>query len=502
MMIKLRISRNMFLFVLFFVHNIVAVVMAVSDAANHINDVSTDHQQLDRMIKDALQSSEQTLKAYEQISSTTPIEAVESERIDHLHNISDQVAQLETTRDQLINNINSQQMKKLQERLENTFLTVLENYTALVTDNRNIHVPITTAPAVTITELERRFVTDNLLAESETILSEWIRSIITKEINELDATLLTSSVVSNQRHSMAPSSPDTSKKCIPVETAAEKVYSRLMKYWYDGIGLMDYTHSIVHQYTSPTYMVTDDDLPSTSTLSTVCWNRYIPQDWEYLLPHGWQSWKEWSFNLPDHIYHSLGRWSWGRSTGHGAACAPPEAILQSSTLPGQCWPVAMIVKPAVVTIRLQPSIVVSAISIDHMSKSFVSQFRQQLNSTPKRVVVYGYSPCSTSSGDSSDINCHGIGFDLKTKTLLTEFTYDIEGENNVQTFPIGKTSNDGAARKADTAEDSCSATVTSKSCSAQHSGVSAAVTLEILDNWGNEDYTCLYRIRVHGEPVH
>jgi Sad1 / UNC-like C-terminal len=30
----------------------------------------------------------------------------------------------------------------------------------------------------------------------------------------------------------------------------------------------------------------------------------------------------------------------------------------------------------------------------------------------------------------------------------------------------------------------------------------AAIQLEILNNWGNPDYTCLYRIRVHGILVH
>ena len=500
MTMKVRVSRDIvFLILAVFVPNAVVALMTVADA-NNINDTSTDKpnqdqedREIDRMIHDVLQSSEQTLQAYEQYTSATPIEPNPTESVDHLQKLFTQLDQLETTHEQLINDINTQQMKELQHHLENLLLSVVDNHNASVTKS---HSPKETA--VTVTELERRLAPENVLSESESILTEWIRSIIKQEINELDVTPFISSLPSKQSSTV---STDTSKTCISVETAAEEVYVGLMRYLYDGIGLMDYTHSIVHQYTSPTFVMTNEDQSSTtSTLGTVWWNRYIPQDWENLLPLGWQSWTVWSFIIPDHIYHSLGEW-WGKKgIGSGPVCAPPEAILQASTLPGHCWPVSIIPKPAIVTIRLQPSIVVTSISIDHMSKLFFSQFKQQLSSAPKRMKVFGYAPCS-SVGHSSENNCHGLGFDIMSKTFLAELTYNLDGESSVQTFPIGHTNHDDSVRMANSVEGSCSATASSDSCMHRNSGETAAVTVEILDNWGHEYYTCLYRIRVHGEPM-
>ena len=158
----------------------------------------------------------------------------------------------------------------------------------------------------------------------------------------------------------------------------------------------------------------------------------------------------------------------------------------------------MMTKPARVTIRLQTSIIVTAISIDHSSKIELLPLplkqHQKLNSAPKRIRVYGYTPCSEN-------HCHGFGFDIKSKELIVELTYNTDDELNVQTFPIIYT-DDAIARQSDVS--SCSVTTTTGSCtgsSRNTTRVSAAVTLEILDNWGNADYTCLYRIRVHGEPI-
>ena len=58
---------------------------------------------------------------------------------------------------------------------------------------------------------------------------------------------------------------------------------------------------------------------------------------------------------------------------------------------------------------------------------------------------------------------------------LISFTYDIEDDNSMQTFPINPAIVDNR----------------------MSFGV---VALEILDNWGSET-TCLYRVRVHGDPA-
>ena len=49
------------------------------------------------------------------------------------------------------------------------------------------------------------------------------------------------------------------------------------------------------------------------------------------------------------------------------------------------------------------------------------------------------------------------------------------------------------------AETSCS--VEAASCSTPPKITVAAITVKILENHGNPDYTCMYRFRVHGEQV-
>jgi SUN domain-containing protein 1/2 len=87
-----------------------------------------------------------------------------------------------------------------------------------------------------------------------------------------------------------------------------------------------------------------------------------------------------------------------------------------------------------------------------------------------------------------------------SKFLLAELTYSLDSEDNVQTFPIKNNKISRTAQVNDSLEGLCSETTTRESCGSQNAGVTAAVTFEIVDNWGNEDYTCLYRIRIHGEP--
>jgi SUN domain-containing protein 1/2 len=59
---------------------------------------------------------------------------------------------------------------------------------------------------------------------------------------------------------------------------------------------------------------------------------------------------------------------------------------------------------------------------------------------------------------------------------LARFTYDIHAPNNVQTFPVDPEIRD--------------------------LGVDfGIVVLRVLDNWGRDDFTCLYRFRVHGQRM-
>jgi Sad1 / UNC-like C-terminal len=148
--------------------------------------------------------------------------------------------------------------------------------------------------------------------------------------------------------------------------------------------------------------------------------------------------------------------------------------------------------------------------VDHVSRMLLWEPEAQLQSAPKRFNVYGYGPCP------DDRRCHGLGFDPATATLLTESSllYDIDADSNIQTFviaPSNRTTSQPSpapvpAPLDESHDGSCSAVQPEPSCGAPPSSTNnsaspiAAITVEIVENWGNKEYTCLYGLRVHGEP--
>jgi SUN domain-containing protein 1/2 len=226
--------------------------------------------------------------------------------------------------------------------------------------------------------------------------------------------------------------------------------------------------SVVHELTSSTYRPPP---LLEEKLENVWWRRYIPEDWErYLLPNGWQ---EWNTRLPSAVQRVLGV----RPT-----TLPPEAILDSNIIPGSCWPISG--AHGHVTLRLPYPVSVSAVTIDHAPSVLLGQLARndgEFSSAPREIRVVGYPPCAK--------GCGGLGFDISKRTVLGSFIYDKEGKS-IQTFDLSL---------ADTKEDSCSETAASCSAPSLANDPIVGIRLEILSNWGFDEYTCLYRFRVHGE---
>lgn len=141
-------------------------------------------------------------------------------------------------------------------------------------------------------------------------------------------------------------------------------------------------------------------------------------------------------------------------------------------------------------LRLPYPVKVDAVTLDHAS----SLLLEETSSAPRNVVIVGYPPCSTNE-------CNGMGFDLEGGGFdLVTFEYQVDG-TSAQTFLV---SDQGSAA------GECSETTTSCSAppemqlsqdSRQEANVVGGIMLKVLDNWGNEDFTCIYRLRVHGEAV-
>jgi len=131
---------------------------------------------------------------------------------------------------------------------------------------------------------------------------------------------------------------------------------------------------------------------------------------------------------------------------------PPEVALSPDNQPGNCYALS---KPTgTLAVRLAAPLLVSHVTIDHISPAIA----YNIGSAPRRIQLWGY----------ADANGSGERVDLG----IVEYIYDAEQTfNTAQTFE------------------------------AAHDAPIAAVAFEVLSNYGNEQFTCLYRVRVHGTPA-
>ncbi|CAM9557981.1 unnamed protein product [Ectocarpus fasciculatus] len=145
---------------------------------------------------------------------------------------------------------------------------------------------------------------------------------------------------------------------------------------------------------------------------------------------------------------------WGPSRyWHGAGVengvGPVESVISEGSSLGACW--AMSGSEGLVTIELPEQITVDGVSVEHASRMVTTES----GSAPKELeVVWG-------------MRKKNDNFPAK----LGSAVYDVDGRP-IQTFPI------------------------------EPKGVPfKLIQFKILSNWGNPDYTCLYRLRVHGRDA-
>ncbi|XP_074052153.1 SUN domain-containing protein 3 [Macrotis lagotis] len=129
---------------------------------------------------------------------------------------------------------------------------------------------------------------------------------------------------------------------------------------------------------------------------------------------------------------------------------PPDVILKPDVHPGNCW--AFPGREGHTTIKLARKIIPTAVTMEHISQKVSPS--GNIFSAPKDFAVYGLKN-----------ECKG------EEIFLGLFMYNTKGIT-VQTFWL-------------------------------QNGIFESLTcvkLKILNNWGNPNYTCLYRFRVHGNP--
>ncbi|XP_025896551.1 sperm-associated antigen 4 protein-like isoform X2 [Nothoprocta perdicaria] len=145
-------------------------------------------------------------------------------------------------------------------------------------------------------------------------------------------------------------------------------------------------------------------------------------------------------------------YAWGGSwlcTTLGFLCAPnpPDNILQPDRTPADSW--AFRGSKGQVVIRLPARICPSALTLQHLFQPAAAVC--SISSFPRNIAVSG-------------LNEEG------KDTPLGTFTYEI-GKKEIQIFSLK-----------------------SERCKAFK-----YIKINILSNWGNSKYTCLYRVQVHGK---
>ncbi|EFB26971.1 hypothetical protein PANDA_021492, partial [Ailuropoda melanoleuca] len=129
----------------------------------------------------------------------------------------------------------------------------------------------------------------------------------------------------------------------------------------------------------------------------------------------------------------------------------PRVVIQPDIHPGNCW--AFRGSQGYLVVRLSMKIRPTTFTLEHIPKTLSPT--GNITSAPKDFAVYGLENEYQEEGQ-----------------LLGQFMYDQEGES-LQMFHVLE----------------------------RPDGTFQIVELRILSNWGHPEYTCLYRFRVHGEPV-
>lgn len=128
----------------------------------------------------------------------------------------------------------------------------------------------------------------------------------------------------------------------------------------------------------------------------------------------------------------------------------PRTVIQPALYPGECW--AFRGSKGQLVVRLASNIEVSGITLEHIPKSLAPNGK--ISSAPRKFVVKGL---------ASEVDYAGV--------KLGEFEY-LDNEQPLQTFDL----------------------------TPPHK-MFRYIELQILSNHGHAEYTCVYRMRVHGKIV-
>ena len=175
----------------------------------------------------------------------------------------------------------------------------------------------------------------------------------------------------------------------------------------------------------------------------------------------------------------------GMITGSGYAIGrPPVTVLHHETHNGHCWPFAG--SKGQIGVALSTPVFISDVTIDHVAKEVGTDMR----TAPRQMEVWGlvegqdnidkirqWEASKADSGAEEDTSSYPDTLPRSPQYIrIAQFTYDINAPKFIQTFPVDP--------------------------EIKALGVDfGVVVLLVNNNWGREDLTCLYRMRVHGQKL-
>ncbi|KAF9093053.1 hypothetical protein BGX23_003671 [Mortierella sp. AD031] len=189
----------------------------------------------------------------------------------------------------------------------------------------------------------------------------------------------------------------------------------------------------------------------------------------------------------------------GRMLGLRYLIPPPSSperlavkAIQTGMEPGDCW--SMLGSQGQIAIRLARRIVITGVTIEHVDP----KVSLDLGSAPREIEIWRLvaplTPPSSSSLSSSSImdgdspimaTWHKYGSPQPGASLLTTVMYEGQGRT------------DGCCSDADGGAVIAAAQTFSIPMSRQNAPA-YGILVRILSNWGHPNFTCLYRVRVHG----
>lgn len=333
------------------------------------------------------------------------------------------------------------------------------------------------------------------------------------------------------------------RRCLPIVDAFNLVQTSLWKYKNDG-GLYDHLSDngavVVYgdEWTSSTYRIPSSSKENGESITLGDYAHFMPEDWERLLPSGWKDinissianfFKNPSKYIPTAFWHSfpLPVKNLLSPKGGSILSKPPETIMNKNNHLGSCW--AMAGSNGKVTLRLCNPISINSVTIDHYpglktAHDIANDKGDSINSSaPRFVRVVGYPLCDDENKNTVD--CIKLGFDKSKPINLGSFEYERVSNDSQTQYQASRSSQTFTLNAGHSTGDSCGSPEPSScggsyddgydsggSCGSSYPScgdeeddsdiempIVSAVSFFIDGNWGNENYTCLYRVRVHSK---